>query len=181
MKKLFPVILFAALMIPALQAAPLNALQNARIKTQQLESATKLGNIYAAAVQYQSDNKTLPPLAKLDVPSAVLYRPYHALGGQHPQAPDKITDATSGYAYLGEAIGQLTPSILTVKIPFAFEKPGQRPDNKIQVLFTNGKIEQIAIDAENCAGVLAKLKPEKVDEALWAKLAAAAKKIDEAK
>ena len=51
------------------------------------------------------------------------------------------------------------------------------------VLFVSGKVQVIDLKAENCAGVIEALKKEvkNPNAAIWDKLAAAAKAIDEAK
>jgi len=187
MKKL----LFAAAFVVAgtvlptlpLHADALSILQNTRIKSEQIISVNNLSNIYVAATNYLAGNRKYPTITELNVPVKILANPYHGLGVEQ-RVPEKITDATSGYAYFGAALNGTGAAGVAASTPLAFEKPSVRPDGKVAVLFLNGKTEIVGVKGvDNCAGVLAVLKKSvqepKAD--VWAALEKAAAAIDAAK
>lgn len=166
-----------------LHADALSALQNTRVKTGQTVSVNSLTAIHAAVTNYMGENRKYPSLVELDVPARILANPYHGLGVQQ-QVPDKITDATSAYAYFGAALNGTGAAGVAASTPLAFEKPSLRPDGKVAVLFLDGKTQVVSVrGVENCAGVLAVLKKQvegpKAD--VWTALEKAAAAIDAAK
>lgn len=165
-----------------LHADALSILQNTRIKSEQIISVNNLSNIYVAATNYLAGNRKYPAITELNVPVRILANPYHGLGAQQ-QVPDKITDATSAYAYFGAALNGTGAAGVAASTPLAFEKPSIRPDGKVAVLFLDGKTEIVNAKAKNCAEVVAALKKEvegpKAD--VWAALEKAAAAIDAAK
>ncbi len=187
MKKL----LFAAAFVVAgtvlptipLHADALSILQNTRIKSEQIISVNNLSNIYVAATNYLAGNRKYPTITELNVPVKILASPYHGLGVDQ-QVPEKISDATSGYAYFGAALNGTGAAGVAASTPLAFEKPSVRPDGKVAVLFLDGKTEIVSVKGvDNCVGVLAVLKKSVQDPKadVWAALEKAAAAIDAAK
>lgn len=166
-----------------LHADALSILQNTRIKSEQIISVNNLSNIYVAATNYLAGNRKYPAITELNVPVKILASPYHGLGVEQ-RVPDKITDATSGYAYFGAALNGTGAAEVAASTPLAFEKPTLRPDGRVAVLFLDGKTEIVSVKGvANCVGVLAVLKKE-VEEPkadVWAALEKAAAAIDAAK
>lgn len=183
MKKfLFAILAGCSLLAAQANVDALSILQNTRIKAQQTVSLSNLSNIFLTAARYLGDNRKYPTLSELNLPVRTLANPYHGLGAEQ-QIPDKITDANSGYAYFGAALNGTGAVAAPTTTPLAFEKPSIRPDGKVAVLFVSGKVQVVDLKAENCAGVIEALKKEvkNPNAAIWDKLAAAAKAIDEAK
>ncbi len=185
MKKILFTALFATaatLLLPgSLHANPLSVLQNTQIRTQQTVSVNNLANLYLTATNFLQENQKYPKLDELNLPVRSLANPYHGLGVSQ-QLPEKITDATSGYAYFGAALNGTNPAAVAGITPFAFEKPTIRPDGKIVILYLDGKTATVDTKAKNVAGVIAELKKgiEKPNETVWGALEKAAKAIDTA-
>ncbi|MBS1371750.1 MAG: hypothetical protein HPZ91_17530 [Lentisphaeria bacterium] len=181
-KLLFAIAAGCSMLAFQVNADALSILQNTRIKAQQTVSVNNLTSIFLATTNYMAGNKKYPTLEELNVPVRTLANPYHGLGADQ-KVPDKITAAAAGYAYFGAALNGTGAITAAATTPLAFEKPTVRNDGKLAVLFLSGKVQLVNLRAENCAGVIEALKKEVKDPnaAIWDKLAAAAKAIDEAK
>jgi len=186
MQKLFfsAVFVVAGCMLPVVpvHADAFSILHKTQVGAEQTVSVNNLSQLYLTVKNHLVSNRKYPTLRQLNLPPRVLANPYHALGTTQ-RVPNKITAANSGYAYLGETLNAFGTIPDAGSVPLAFEKPNIRTDNKVVVLYLDGKTKTVTVKARDCAGVVEALKREvkNPDAKIWNALKKAAASIDAAR
>lgn len=186
------ILLFTALMgfacMPLMAAGPMSILGKVQRKGQEQAVANNLKQLATMLIMYAGDhNNRLPAaagaagLAELrsyGVNDKLLIVPYDYVS--KAANGDKLTEANTSYAYLGNAVGELSKIRKPSVIPLIIEKTSLKEGGDVQIAFCDGHVAQKKFGPTTVAGVVKTLMKESGIEKdpVWQKLAEAAAALD---
>lgn len=186
------ILLFAALMgtacMPLAAAGPMSVLGKVQRKGQEQAVTNNLKQLMALLLVYAGDHDDRLPaaagaagLAELRSYGAndkLLIVPYDyvskAAGG------DRLTEANTSYAYLGNAVGELNKVRKPSTVPVIIEKTSLKEGGDVQIAFCDGHVALKKFGPTTVAGVVKALMKESGSEndPVWRKLIETAAAFD---
>lgn len=186
------ILLFTALMgfacMPLMAAGPMSILGKVQRKGQEQAVANNLKQLATILIMYAGDhNNRLPAaagaagLAELrpyGVSDKLLIVPYDYVS--KAANGDKLTEANTSYAYLGNAVGELNKIRKPSVIPLIIEKTSLKEGGDVQIAFCDGHVALKKFGPTTVAGVVKTLMKESGSEKdpVWQKLIEAAAALD---
>ena len=186
------ILLFTALMgfacMPLMAAGPMSILGKVQRKGQEQAVANNLKQLATMLIMYAGDHGDRFPaeagaagLAELRSYGAgdkLLIVPYDYVS--KAANGDKLTEANTSYAYLGNAVGELNKIRKPSVIPLIIEKTSLKEGGDVQIAFCDGHVALKKFGPTTVAGVVKALMKESGIEKdpVWQKLAEAAAAFD---
>ena len=186
------ILLFTALMgfacMPLMAAGPMSILGKVQRKGQEQAVANNLKQLTVMLLMYAGDHEDRFPaaagaagLAELrpyGVSDKLLIVPYDYVS--KAANGDKLTEANTSYAYLGNAVGELNKIRKPSVIPLIIEKTSLKEGGDVQIAFCDGHVALKKFGPTTVAGVVKTLMKESGSEKdpVWQKLIEAAAALD---
>ena len=186
------ILLFTALMgfacMPLMAAGPMSILGKVQRKGQEQAVTNNLKQLTVMLLMYAGDHEDRFPaaagaagLAELrpyGVSDKLLIVPYDYVS--KAANGDKLTEANTSYAYLGNAIGELKKVRKPSADPVINEKTSLKEGGDVQIAFCDGHVALKKFGPTTVAGVVKTLMKESGSEKdpVWQKLIEAAAALD---
>ena len=189
---MYRILLFTALMgfacMPLMAAGPMSILGKVQRKGQEQAVANNLKQLATMLIMYAGDHNNRLPAAAGAAGLAEL-RPYGASDKllivpydyvSKAANGDKLTEANTSYAYLGNAVGELSKIRKPSVIPLIIEKTSLKEGGDVQIAFCDGHVALKKFGPTTVAGVVKTLMKESGSEKdpVWQKLIEAAAALD---
>lgn len=186
------ILLFTALMgfacMPLMAAGPMSVLGKVQRKGQEQAVTNNLKQLVTMMLMYAGDHEDRFPTAAGAAGLAEL-RPYGANDKllivpydyvSKAANGDKVTEANTSYAYLGNAVGELNKIRKPSVIPLIIEKTSLKEGGDVQIAFCDGHVALKKLGPTTVAGVVKTLMKESGIEKdpVWQKLIEAATAFD---
>lgn len=186
------ILLFTALMgfacMPLMAAGPMSILGKVQRKGQEQAVTNNLKQLTVMLLMYAGDHEDrfpaaagaagLAELRSYGVNDKLLIVPYDYVS--KAANGDKLTEANTSYAYLGNAIGELKKVRKPSAVPLIIEKTSLKEGGDVQIAFCDGHVALKKFGPTTVAGVVKTLMKESGSEKdpVWQKLIEAAAALD---